>query len=343
MARIAWGIMGDSRGHLTRALALAREFPQHEFLFLGGGCVEELRGQGFRVHDLPMPGTILSHGRVRGLATAANFLWLVAQSPHILRGLRTVLEEFRPDLAVTDYEFFLPRAARIMGLPCLSLDHQHVLTKCRLEPLPGQFLNHLATTASVRLLYSRASRYLVTSFFPAEPLGPDTEVVGPVLRPDVPGLVPQAGSHVLAYLRTGLPRPLAQALAASGREVRIYGLGALPAQGRLRFLPGERAAFLEDLASCAFVLCNAGHNLLSEALCLGKPVLALPSAMFYEQHVNARHLRDMGRGDFFPDPARAGQALAAFERNLDRFAAAGAKGLEPGNGRAAAAVNRLLP
>lgn len=343
MARIAWGIMGDSRGHLTRALALVREFPQHEFLFLGGGSTEELRGQGFRVFSLPMPGTILSDGRVRGLATAANLLRLLSRSPEILRGLRAALEEFQPDLAITDYEFFLPRAARIMGLPCLSLDHQHVLTKCRLEPVPGQFLNRLATTASIRLLFSRASRFLVTSFFPAEPLGPDTEVIGPILRPDVPGLVPTHGGHVLAYLRTGLPRPLAEALAALGREVRVYGLGALPARGRLRFLVGERGAFLEDLASCAFVLSNAGHNLVSEALCLGKPVLALPSAMFYEQHVNARHLRAMGRGDFFTDPARAGEALAAFEKNLERFAAAGAERIEPGNARAAAIVNRLLP
>jgi uncharacterized protein (TIGR00661 family) len=343
MARIAWGIMGDSRGHLTRALALLQEFPQHEFLFAGGGCVEELRGLGLRIHSLPVPGTILSHGRVRGLATAANFLRLLARSPEILRGLRAALEEFKPDLAVTDYEFFLPRAAHGLGLPCVSLDHQHVLTKCRQEPLPGQFLNRLATTASIRLLFSRASRFLVTSFFPAEPLGPDTEALGPILRRDILALTPRDGGHALAYLRTGLPRDLAQVLASLGREVRVYGLGALPARGPLRFLAGDRAAFLEDLVSCAFVLCNAGHNLLSEALFLGKPVLAMPSAMFYEQHVNAWRLRDMGRGDFFTDPARVGEALAGFERNLERFAETGRTGVEPGNAAAVAAVNRLLP
>lgn len=343
MARIAWGIMGDSRGHLTRALALLQEFPEHEFLFVGGGSAEELRGLGLRVFSLPVPGTILSRGRVRGLATGAHFLRLLLRSPETLRGLRAALEEFRPDLAVTDYEFFLPRAARSLGLPCLSLDHQHVLTKCRQEPLPGQSLNRLATTAFIRLLFSRASRYLVTSFFPAQPLGPDTEVLGPILRRDVLALAPRSGGHALAYLRTGLPRDLAEALASLGREVRVYGLGAQPAQGPLRFLAGERAAFLEDLASCAFVLCNAGHNLLSEALFLGKPVLAMPSAMFYEQYVNAWHLRGMGRGDFFADPSRAGEALAAFEKNLERFAEAGRAGMEPGNAAAVAAVNRLLP
>ncbi len=332
--RVAWGIMGDSRGHLTRALALLPELSGHEFLFLGGGCVAELRGQGMRVHDLPMPGTALSGGRVRGGATAVNFLRAVLDAPRTLGRLRRVLEDFRPDLAVTDYEFFLPRAARTLGLPCLSLDHQHVLTKCRLAPPPGQALNRLATTAAVRLLFSRASRYVVSSFFRPPPLGPDTEVLGPLLRPDARALSPRPGGHVLAYLRTGLPPALARALASTGREVRVHGLGKRPDAGPLRFLAGERAAFLDDLAGCRYVLCNAGHNLLSEALFLGKPVLALPSAMFYEQYVNAWHLRESGRGDFFVDPERAPEALAAFEAGLERFEAAGRAGIEPGNARA---------
>jgi UDP:flavonoid glycosyltransferase YjiC (YdhE family) len=36
MSRICYGVMGDARGHLSRALAIAQELPQHEFLFIGG-------------------------------------------------------------------------------------------------------------------------------------------------------------------------------------------------------------------------------------------------------------------------------------------------------------------
>ena len=45
------------------------------------------------------------------------------------------MERFQPDVTMSDYEYFVPRAARRAGLPCLSVDHQHVITACR-HPVP---------------------------------------------------------------------------------------------------------------------------------------------------------------------------------------------------------------
>lgn len=317
MARLVWGIMGDSRGHLTRALIMAGELSGHEILFVGGGCVEELRTLGHRVFSVPMPGTILKNNRVSSLATGANFLRLALGRGEVLQGLIREIMRFKPDLAVSDYEFYLPRAARMLGLTCVSFGHQHVLTHCAGVLPPGQRMNRIVTTASIRLLFSVPERYFVTSFFPAQPKSPNTVVLPPVLRADVPKLMPWAGEHILAYLRAGMPRELLQALAVTGREVRIYGLGEKPAAGMLRFLPAHRERFLEDLAGCAYVVSSGGHNFISEALCLGKPVLATPAAMFYEQYVNSWHLRRLGFGDFFSGGAGAACAVTNFETQLD--------------------------
>lgn len=345
--------MGDSRGHLTRALIMAGELARHELLFVGGGCARELRTLGHRVLDLPMPETILRNNRVDTRATAANFARLMLGRGAVLRALARELEAFRPDLAVTDYEFYLPRAARMLGVPCVSFGHQHVLTRCADALPPGKAVSRLATTAAIRLLFSVPERYLVTSFFPAEPKGPETRVLPPLLRPDVPALAPQAGEHVLAYFRSGVAPGLLEALAAIGREVRLYGLGERPGAGRLRFLPASRERFLEDLAGCAYAVSTGGHNLLSEALCLGKPVLAAPADMFYEQYVNAWHLRRLGFGDFCADragesqggPGRAGlgRAVAGFEARLGEYASRLAGKDFAGNAAAAQAVEALLP
>ena len=53
MSRICYGVMGDARGHLSRALAIAQELPQHEFLFIGGGKVHILKEKGYRVEECP--------------------------------------------------------------------------------------------------------------------------------------------------------------------------------------------------------------------------------------------------------------------------------------------------
>lgn len=342
MARIVWGLMGDSRGHLTRALIMAGELERHEILFVGGGCAGELRQLGHRVFTVPMPETILRDSKVQSLTTAAHFLRLALGRSEVLRGLADELARFKPDLAVTDYEFYLPRAARMLALPCVSFGHQHVLTRCVGALPPGQIINRLVTTAAIRLLFSVPERYLVTSFFSVSPKGPDTTVLPPILRPDVANLTPQAGGHVLAYLRAGMSRALLEALAATGREVRAYGLGERPASGRLSFLPAGRERFLEDLAGCAYVVANGGHNIISEALHLGKPVLAAPVAMFYEQYVNAWHLRCLGAGDFFAGERGAAQAVADFGARLDARQETLRASTASGNRAATQAVEALL-
>jgi len=334
--------MGDSRGHLTRALIMAEELSGHELLFVGGGCVEELRRLGHRVYSLPMPETILSDNRVRTMATAAHFVSLALGRSDVQKGLAQEIEGFKPDLAVTDYEYYLPRTARPLGLPCISFGHQHVLTQCVDALPPGETLNRLTTTAAIRLLFSVPERYVVTSFFPAQPRDPNTLMLPPVLLPDLFGRAPQAGEHVLAYFRAGMPPGLFQALAATGREVRVYGQGARPDAGRLRFLPTSRERFLDDLAGCAYVVSNGGHNLVSEALFLGKPVLAAPAAMFYEQYVNAWHLRRLGYGDFVTTGASALRTVKDFEEQLKARQMALAGGATCGNRQAATAIEQAL-
>lgn len=334
--------MGDSRGHLTRALIMAGELSGHEILFVGGGCASELRSLGHRVFPLPMPETILRDNRVCIPATAACFLRLMLGQGEVLRGLRDELVRFKPDLAVTDYEFYLPRAAKVLGLPCVGFGHQHVLTRCADTLPPGQPLNRLATTAAIRLLFSVPERYLVTSFFPARPRNSDTVVLPAVVRPDVPGLSSRRGDHVLAYLRAGMPPGLVEALGATGRQARVYGLGEQPSAGHIRFMPAGRERFLEDLAGSAYVVSSGGHNLVSEALCLGKPVLAAPAAMFYEQYVNAWHLRRLGCGDFINSAAGAAQAVADFEARLEERRLALSVPMASGTAKAVRAVAELL-
>ncbi len=343
MARLVWGLMGDSRGHLTRAHIMAGELARHDILFVGGGCVDELRELGHRVVNVPMPGTILKDNHVAGFATASLFLRLALGKGQVLKRLASELEAFKPDLAVSDYEFFLPRAARMMGLPCVGFGHQHVLTHCAGTLPPGQQMNRLLTLSSIQLLFSVPNRYLVTSFFPARAKRADTVVLPPVLRPDVPVLSPLRGEHILAYLRAGMPTGLLAALATTGREIRVYGQGEREPEGALKFFASNREQFLKDLAGCAYVVSSGGHNLVSEALFLGKPVLAAPVAMFYEQYVNAWHLKGLGFGDFLPGEAAARTTVESFEAQLEaRREAVLASGLKLGNSLAAQCIEGML-
>jgi uncharacterized protein (TIGR00661 family) len=122
------------------------------------------------------------------------------QSRRYLRQVLDLMDRFQPDVTMTDYEYFLPQASRQAGIPCLSIDHQHVITCCT-HPVPWtQYPSYLSTSYAVNSLFSRASDYLVISFFqtPVKP-GVRAKILPPLLRKSVIERRPSLGGHVVAY------------------------------------------------------------------------------------------------------------------------------------------------
>jgi hypothetical protein len=76
----------------------------------------------------------------------------------------------------------------------------------------------------------------------------------------------------------------------------IYGQGDRGTQGHLTFKAPSTAGFLQDLASCKAVMATAGFTLITEALHLKKPYLALPMTGQFEQAVNALFLEKINCG-----------------------------------------------
>ncbi|GAB7080032.1 glycosyltransferase family protein [Megalodesulfovibrio paquesii] len=342
MARIVYGVMGDSRGHLSRSLAVAGELSGHEIIFAGGGLVETVREQGYRAIPLPMLGTILKNGAVDTPATLANTAKELLRRGSTLAALRRELEALKPDLVVSDYEYFTPLAARQLGLPCISIDHQHVVTHTVYATPPGQAWNRFCTSLPIRQLFSNAERFLVSSFFapPVRP-GARVEIFGPVLRPQPLQFTAGTGEHVLVYLRGASLEAVTQLLAGRERRYVVYGFGEVSGPANCLFKKPSVEGFLEDLTTAAAVLSNGGHSLLSESFHFGKPVCCVPTGMFYEQYLNAWFVEQLGYGRLMPDIARR-DILDDFETRIATFAATLAGKSFHGNAALAARVQTLL-
>lgn len=342
MARIIYGVMGDSLGHVSRGKALAEILSHHEFLFVGGGSASELKRAGRRVVSVPVLGTAIGADRVRLAATLSGILRILPGIRKEIVRIARVIADYRPDLILTDYEFFTQTAARMLQLPCVSLDNQHMLTHCRYEPPRGHRISRWMTLSLIRLFYCAASHYLVTSFCALEPKDPGkTEVLPPIIRPLAEKQLPSNGGHGLIYLRGGLPEGVTDPLARINRSYVVYGLGKRPARGNLSFKPFSDSEFLSDLASCAYLICNGGHSAVSEALYYGKPVLCRPIDLFYEQTVNSVLLSRAGYGDRVTDAEDWGPVLTRFEAGLGRYASQIGQGKFSGNEMVAKRVEKM--
>ena len=308
MATIFFSLAGEGRGHATRVSAVVEQLRrEHRLVLFSSGHAFDMLCTRYshegNVEVCRIPGLQFAYrgGRLdywRTLWRSRHFIR--DRNRHILELAHRIRSE-RPELIVTDFEPLLPRAARACEAPFVSFDHQHFLTTYDLSSLPkplqwrawwmGRFVD---------LFYSGQVHTIVSSFYfpPLKPSAENVTQIGVLLRPAILSAHPTVQPQGLAYLRRFASTSLMDTLRGCGREVRIYGLGARPAEGNLRFYDIDETSFLENLASCDALISNAGNQLVGEALYLRKPVLALPETGNFEQAVNAHFLRESGGGDW---------------------------------------------
>jgi len=342
MARILYGVMGDARGHLSRALTVAQQMPHHEFLFLGGGLVHDLKLKGYTVEDIPVPGTFYKNNRIDVPSTVVNALRVFAGKSSVIKRIGAIIDSFDPDLILTDYEYFTPLAARSKGRVCVSLDHQHIMTHCLYQAPSMERLSRAMTEFSVRRLYSNANYFLIVSFFDLPVIDRQTTQVLPaIVRNAVKDYAPVEADHALVYLTSPTFHKLLPILEQINTRFLIYGFGDLQSRGNLVFRPFSTEGFLEDLASCRYAIVNGGHNVISEALYLGKPIFSFPIRQVYEQFMNAYFLAQSMYGDFsIGEPSR--NVLETFESRLDVFKQGIKKNFKIGNEIVTGAIEQFI-
>lgn len=320
---------GEGRGHATRVRALADMLrPRHEISLYAPGDAHELlapayAGTEVQVHHIPcMRFHYADSGRLDILRTGWHGAGYLLQLPALVRKLEHQLRDTAPDLAVVDFEPALPRAARRLGIPYISLDHQHFLLVNDLSDLPGWLRRRAALMGLVvRMYHGGMARTVVSSFYrpPLKPSASDAIQTGVILRPLVLNARRERRGHLAVYLRKFSGGHVIQALRELDVPCRVYGLGCLPAEGPLVYKDVSEEDFVEDLATCEALVCTAGNQLVGEALYLGKPVFAIPEPSNHEQYINAWFLAREGTGEWEEMHSVTARRLASFLDQLDIY------------------------
>lgn len=311
------GVNGIGMGHTVRQSVIAQYLRDrgHRVRIVTNGAsrAEYFRDLGFPAWDGWMPTLLARDDRIHASdAIRAN----VRQAPGgFLRHLqlrRAVRNSGVPDVFVTDYEPNTPRLAYHFGRPLISIDQQ---SKYRHLDLPA--VGRYARTADeqrLRYFAPRVDRSFICSYVPLDAEDHGLEFVAPV----VPDLVrsapvttePLATAYFSRYFDHG-PEASVRELASVFRQsvpdrtLRIYAqpteLSSLRgyADTRVEIHAFDREAFIADMARSEVVFSNAGFNLISEALVLGKPVHLIPLPT-YDQHWCAKVVDEAGLGTAAP-------------------------------------------
>ena len=318
MANILYGVNGEGAGHSTRAKEVishlkAKGHAVHIVSFDRG--LTNLR-KDFEVTEIAGWRIEYVNNQVRYKKTIAKNLLSARKTAASVSMLKDLIDKKKIDVVVTDFEPLSCHAGRRKKLPVIAIDNQHCLTNTDVT-YPSQYRRDAAAAKMVtRLMVPRANAYLVTSFFEARVTKPNTFLFPPILRECILQAKPRPGEQVLVYVTSPAPE-LAKLLAGVRCSFVAYGFGREGQDGNVLFKKPSLDGFLADLIAAKAIVANAGFSLVTEALHLGKPYLAVPVEHQFEQIFNAYFLDKVGYGAYWEELNR--ERVESFLFNLPRF------------------------
>jgi len=303
MAKIIYAVAGEGFGHSSRSHLVGQRFIDagHDVMFVGSHksllYLKQYFGQ--RVKEVFGLSFAFEGQRIDKSETLKRNLLKLPEANRLNDELfKQHFEPFGPKLVISDFEPFSVWWAWRKNVPFISIDHEHMLTLCKLDHPAKNWFSRITAGIVTECHYVGAVAYIILNFFKT-PLRIDSAVLAPpIVRPVVTALKAEPGEHILLYSTTGTGRDQLQDLLQkfAAQKFYIYGFDEDGEYENCIFKKRSTEGFLADLATARGVIASAGFSLISECLYLKKKMLLLPLAGQYEQIINGQYIQKLGLG-----------------------------------------------
>ncbi|MEL7832376.1 glycosyltransferase family protein [Fodinibius sp. Rm-B-1B1-1] len=298
--KILYGIQGTGHGHISRAKELLPELAKYasvDVILSGGDSAPGIE----KFIAYKKDGLSLAYDNNGGVSMVKTLFDLRPIS--FVKDVNTIsLKQY--DFVVSDYEPISAWAAKLKNIPCVGLSHQ------------ASFLSHKTPRPVHR---SGIAESILQHFAPAQSaIGfhfkrYDSFVEPPIIRSPIKNLRVQDGNHITVYL-SAFHHEVLKDIFAPIDEVDWHIFSPYCKRvnelRNMKVYPISNQLFLDSVASCKGVICNAGFETCAEAMFLGKKLMAIPIQNQYEQQCNAAALKKMGV-----------MTLAGLQGNIDNIRA----------------------
>ncbi|MHB8879770.1 MAG: MJ1255/VC2487 family glycosyltransferase [Myxococcaceae bacterium] len=317
--RILYGVVGEGMGHATRSRVLLEELVKHHevHIVVSGRARDYLAKRFENVHGIWGLTINYDGNSVRKWQTLLqNLKGAITGWPQNVRQYFDLVDEFKPEAVVSDFETFSYLFAKNHFLPVISVDNMQVINRCKHDAslLAGHEDAFEMTRSIVKAKLPGAFQYLVTSFFYPPLRKERTALLPSILRPEILSAKSEPGEHLLVYQTSTTNQKMVDLLKASRLPCRVYGmrrdLTADVVEDNLTYRPFSESGFIDDLRTARAVVAGGGYTLMSEAVYLHKPLYSVPVEGQFEQVLNALYLEKLGYGMYAKEPSL--ESLKAF-------------------------------
>jgi len=306
--RILYSVCGEGMGHAIRGRVLLNHLTENNevHIFASDRAYDYLSTYFDNVYEIGGFNTVYEDNAVRNKKTFIKGMKdLPGDMKKSLRLMYSVAKAVKPEIIISDFEFYSNLLSKILRLPLISLDNMHVLTQAELEVPRKYRTDRIAAESVVRSFIQLPTRYLITSYFYPPLKNPKkAKYFPPVIRDEIINLKPYNGEHVMVYQTSDSNLKLLEILKEFDDEFVVYGFHHDGRDENIEFKNFNEDDFFQDMAQARAIISNGGFTLISEALYLGKPVLSVPVKKQFEQTLNAIYLDQLGYGEFHEEIKR---------------------------------------
>ena len=186
---IIYAACGEGMGHAIRtSVVLEHLKEENEVLVFASGRAYEFLSEKFDdVYEIYGFNTVYENNAVNDRKT---FIKAMKSLPRDVKDnislLYNISNEFKPDIIISDFEFYSNILSKIIRVPMISIDNMHVMTHCKID-VPKKFSrDKLKAEGVVRSFIMRPQKYLITSYFYPEIKNKEkVSMYPPILRKEI--------------------------------------------------------------------------------------------------------------------------------------------------------------
>jgi len=340
LAKILYSLAQDGRGHASRGYEIIRRLAKknHKIMVLtGGDTYEPLEKTLAKMKNVSMHRLLgfqcvyNKKGNINYIKTASKNIPSFVFAEIIIKKLKKLIDRYKFDFAISDFEPFLPRAAKSKKLNFITIDNQHRLLweKIKARHIPFKHIpSYIVTLGLVFSIHPLSRKCIITSVFQPElrkkkVRGTEIIVTGPLIRKEIEDLKNQVKKQdfVLVYVKPVLEKAVIPVLKKVNHKFIMYVSNPrkYKKNKNLKYKRHSHTGFAKDMARCKTVISSAGEQLMSEALYLGKPLFLMPEVGTFEQTLNGRSVKNAYVGDYKDITRVKKEHITRFLKNLEFY------------------------
>lgn len=300
--RIFYSLCGEGLGHAIRS-GVVIEYLINEgydlIVFASDRAYDYLSNKFDNVYYIGGFNTVYENNSVKNKKTFAyNMKDVPSDLKNNMNMMYKLAKKFKPDIIVSDFEFYANLLSHILHIPLISIDNMHVLTEAKYSSPNKYIKDRIFSEAVVHAFIQNANRTLIYSYFYPELKNKSTKYVNPIIRDNIIKLKPTVGEHILVYQTSKSNKKLIELLKKNNNQkFIIYGFNEDKKEDNLLFRKFNEELLYNDFKDAKYVITNGGFSFITEALQLEKPVLSIPVNKQFEQILNAIYIDKLGYGE----------------------------------------------